>query len=831
MKERALLFSLALVFPSLQAQETYPPMHRLTWQEYEGTLVHWRKTFPQFASLESRGRSGQSMPVYLLTITDKSVPDTDKQICLVTTLHSGPERTGTTGAMAFAEWLLGDDPLAVETRQKQIVLIMPVVNPLAMFHTDRFRNEKGIDPYTGLGPLGKIWDIKSLSLNRPQDAPELVAVLSVIDDFRPEVHADLHGTGLQEYLPEQLGSRQMYHGQIMTEITGGAYSNYALRPWDWRVIEAMAAAGREAGFPSDRFEADAQRTFWGPELAPLGKKLWHGSPLFYSAHYGYAKYHTMVITQEVAWEQSLVARMKGLLRIGNGVWLEENRAGYPVDRMKHFVGHYVTSTGNHAAERRASRTELWSKQAAFSAGFLYPQTVGRESFVVATTAAAKKAVAVNDLPALKQNLRRLLGGAAEDIARFLDAGPEIKLAMESPPQILQEAKVEDDVLIERGIGFRLRLPYANVGDLDVRLNGRALVKDAPDGYQTWTAEGWTQIQVHVPPGSSEATGLYFITCDYQPGETRPTGWMPPTAVREQCATDQADATPATFTDVPYGSHFRQTMDVWLSESDPPRPVVFYLHGGGWAAQDKTDIHQHLDVRGLLDAGLSVASINYRFLIDAGAANVTPPLQWPLQDAARALQFLRSKASGWNLDKRRVAACGVSAGGCASLWLAMHADMAEPAGDDPVAKESTRVLFSATMAPQTSLDPGQLMEWIPNSEYGGHAFGYPGATRPEAFAPFLAHRDDHLADFQRYSPLSQASADDPPAFLFYPRQDKPPVKGEPQTDPTHSAVLGLMLQERLESLGVSCVVRYPGDGLPGESSLQQTLIQSLTSAKP
>ena len=31
--------------------------------------------------------------------------------------------------MAFAEWMLSDDPLAVETRRRQIILIMPVVNP------------------------------------------------------------------------------------------------------------------------------------------------------------------------------------------------------------------------------------------------------------------------------------------------------------------------------------------------------------------------------------------------------------------------------------------------------------------------------------------------------------------------------------------------------------------------------------------------------------------------------------------------------------------------------------------------------------------------------
>lgn len=146
---RLILILLALV-SSLAAQVKYPLMHRLTWEEYAGTLAHWRKAFPKVALLESRGMSGQNMPVYLLKITDPTVKSTDKQVCLVTTLHSGPERTGTTGAMAFAEWCLSDDPLAVETRKKQIVLIMPCVNPLVMFYTDRFRNEHGVDPYTGL---------------------------------------------------------------------------------------------------------------------------------------------------------------------------------------------------------------------------------------------------------------------------------------------------------------------------------------------------------------------------------------------------------------------------------------------------------------------------------------------------------------------------------------------------------------------------------------------------------------------------------------------------------------------------------------------------------
>ncbi|GEP42601.1 carboxylesterase family protein [Brevifollis gellanilyticus] len=827
---RHVAFILLTLLSLASAQEKYPPMHRLTWEEYAATLAHWSKKYPKVARLYNRGLSGLNMPVYLLRISDPTVKETDKQVCLVTTLHSGPERTGTTGAMAFAEWCLSDDPLAMETRKKQVVLVMPCVNPLAMFITDRFRNEHGVDPYTGTGRLGKLWDVKTVTLTKPEDAPELNAVLSVIDEYQPEVHVDLHGTGLQEYSPQQLGPRRMYHGQIMTEVTGGAYSNYALRPWDWRVTEAMIKAGQEAGFPSDRFEADAQRTFWGPELAPLGRKLWHGMPLFYSAHYSYAKYHTMIMTQEVAWEQSLVARMKGLLSIGNQVWMDEREPGYPVNRMRHFVGHYVTTYGKTATERRASRHELWNKQSDLALGFLYPQTDGRESFVVATTAAAKKLLAVDDLPALRSNLKSALGKYAANVERFIEEGPEIKLAMELAKEQLLSAQESADIKIEHGIGFRLRLPYKAPSGLVVQLNGAALKNNAVDGFTSWFADGFTQIQVSVPPAKVPTNGLFFITCAYEPDEKRPTGWMPPAEVQKASFTATADATPPTFTDLHYGEHFRQTMDLWLAKSEKPAPVLFYIHGGGWGAQDKGDIHQHLKVQDFLDKGIAVVSINYRFLVDANAAGVKPPLQWALHDAARALQFVRSKASEWNLDKSRVAASGVSAGGCSSLWLAMHDDMADPKSTDPIARASTRVLFTATKASQPSLDPQEIKEWIPNSEYGGHAFGYVGKKRPETFAPFLTNREQHLPDIQRYSPLAHASADDPPAYMVCTKDDKPPVKGEPQTDPTHSAVLGMMMQEKLKALGVPCEVHHPFDGQP-TTTIQEILLRGLAPATP
>lgn len=795
--------------------------------EYEGTLRFWKKQYPKWVTLQSRGISGQNMPVYLLKITDSSVPDTDKQVCLITTLHCGPERTGTTGAMAFAEWMLSDDPLAEETRRRQIMLIMPVINPLSLFHTDRWRNEYGVDPYAGLGSKGKIWDVKTLTVLKPEEAPELMAFLSVVDEYQPEVHADFHGTGLQEYASDQLGARRTYHGQIMTEITGGAYSNYALRPWDWRVTEAMIESGNAAGFPSDRFEADAQRTFWGKELAPLGKKLWHGMPMFYSAHYAYAKYHTLTITQEVAWEQSVIERMKGLLRIGNNVWGEERQPGYPVNRMKHFVGHYVAAYGDKASERRQCRIELWSKQSNLALGFMYPQTDGRESLVCTTTAKAKKAVAVHGLEELHSNLQKQFGESAGNIEQFIKAGPEIKLAMGTPNAQLLAAKEGDDVKFENGVSFRLRLPYRKPFEIEVQLNGQVLKSSSSDGFESWFADGFTQVQVNVPPAKSKNTELYFITCSYQPDEIRSTGWMPPAAVQKKNATSKADATPATYTDLSYGKHFRQSMDVWLAQSDKATPLVFYLHGGGWAAQDKTDIHQHLDVRAFLNAGISIVSVNYRLLQDANAANISPPLTWPLHDAKTALQFVRSNAKDWNIDKTRIAASGVSAGGCASLWLAMHDDMAETRNDDPITQESTRLYCAAVKAPQTSLDPKQLREWIPNYLYGGRAFGFSGATRAESFPPFLAARESILPDIQRYSPIEHASKDDPLIFMEFPNQDETPVAGEKQTDPTHSAVSGLMLQRKLQSFGVKSELRYLNDGTKDNTDMQSFLIHELS----
>lgn len=267
--------------------------------------------------------------------------------------------------------------------------------------------------------------------------------------------------------------------------------------------------------------------------------------------------------------------------------------------------------------------------------------------------------------------------------------------------------------------------------------------------------------------------------------------------------------PPTHANVPYGEHERQVLDFYQAKSDAPTPVVFAIHGGGWVNGSKDGYRNA--ARRYADAGISLVAINYRMVPEATEKGVEPPVKWPIADAARALQFVRSKAKEWNLDKTRIGATGGSAGGCSSLWLLYHDDLADPRSTDPVARESTRLSCAAVNGPQTTLDPKVVREWMPNATYGGHAFGVKAdkGEKGGAFQKFYDQREKLLPWIREYSPITHVTKDDPPVFMEFPSQKAPPVKGEKQADPTHSALLGMILMEKLKEAGVEGIIAYPG----------------------
>ena len=301
----------------------------------------------------------------------------------------------------------------------------------------------------------------------------------------------------------------------------------------------------------------------------------------------------------------------------------------------------------------------------------------------------------------------------------------------------------------------------------------------------------------------------------------------------------------TLANVPYGEHERQVLDFWKADSSEPTPVLFYIHGGGWLSNDKSLIELENGIDPLLKAGISVVSINYRYIKQtiltegetseaavrpATADEDFPPVKTPLEDAARALQFVRSQAAEWNLDKERVCVSGSSAGACSCLWLAFHPDMADPTSSDPVARESTRVWCAAVQAAQTTLDPKQMKEWTPNSRYGGHAFGFAWNPKDpdEEFRSFLANREAVLPWILEYSPYALVTEKVPPVYLIY---KAAPALGKEQEDPTHTANFGVKLAQKLMGFGSECELVYPGATDVRHSSIFDYLLHQLNSMRP
>ena len=255
----------------------------------------------------------------------------------------------------------------------------------------------------------------------------------------------------------------------------------------------------------------------------------------------------------------------------------------------------------------------------------------------------------------------------------------------------------------------------------------------------------------------------------------------------------------THANVPYGTHERQVLDFWQAKSGVAKtPLLFFVHGGGWMTGDKANPDF---LAKCLENGISVASINYRLIQDAQTAKIDPTVKACLDDAARALQYVRSNAEAWKIDKERIGGCGGSAGGFTTLWLAFCTDMADAKSRDPISRESTRLSCVMAFVPQTTLDPKQMQAWIPNNTYGNHAFGLP------SMEAFVAKRDELLPWIERFSPYALASKDDPPVLLFY---DNAPNLGQPYKDPPHCGNFGVGIAEKLKAVGIEHEINYNND---------------------
>lgn len=197
------------------------------------------------------------------------------------------------------------------------------------------------------------------------------------------------------------------------------------------------------------------------------------------------------------------------------------------------------------------------------------------------------------------------------------------------------------------------------------------------------------------------------------------------------------------------------LDLYLPKKslEKPRPLIVFIHGGGWQEGDKDGIIGLLFAM-IQDGAFVGASINYRLSGEA---------KWPAQiyDCKGALRWLRAHAKEYNFDPEKVGIMGISAGGHLVSLLGTSGGVAELEGNiGGNAEQSSRaqcvinlcgVGDMLTIKEQgTSLDPDS-----------------PSAPFMKLFGGPLSQ---HTKEATAASPVTYITADDPPFLHVHGTKD-------------------------------------------------------------
>ncbi len=280
-------------------------------------------------------------------------------------------------------------------------------------------------------------------------------------------------------------------------------------------------------------------------------------------------------------------------------------------------------------------------------------------------------------------------------------------------------------------------------------------------------------------------------------------------------TANAQTGPTTI-DVQYGDgHVRQRLDVYLPADalfGPPRPVLLFIHGGGWQGGDKNTTAAR--VNQFVRLGFVGVSINYRLSGDA-------PHPAQIHDCKAAIRWVRANAASLNADPQRIGIWGTSAGGHLVALVGTSGDV--PGLEGAVGPNGA--FPSDVQAVADWFGPTDLL-WIT----GTHGACNSPESRMVGVClqtlidnPNDPDLDDERAHVASASPVTHASPQDPPFLIQHGTAD-------PVVDPHH----GTLLKQALDGAGVSNALRFvqgAGHGLSADEELyvRRFMVETLNAA--
>ena len=224
---------------------------------------------------------------------------------------------------------------------------------------------------------------------------------------------------------------------------------------------------------------------------------------------------------------------------------------------------------------------------------------------------------------------------------------------------------------------------------------------------------------------------------------------------------------------------KQLFHLFLPDTVGSFPLVIFTHGGGYIEGTPnivlSAVERKQDIKYFLENGIAYASIGYRLINNNGPDN--EGVIKCLNDAKRALQFIRYYATDLHVDPTKVGLQGRSAGASTSFWLGTRSDMADPNSLNPILQQSTRVCAVDVYNPQATLD---LHRWETEvfNNFDGNGTNYTldsmanlmGFDRASNFYGGLDSLDQILVDpvlvqyREDVDQLAHLSQDDPPMFI-------------------------------------------------------------------
>ncbi len=158
-------------------------------------------------------------------------------------------------------------------------------------------------------------------------------------------------------------------------------------------------------------------------------------------------------------------------------------------------------------------------------------------------------------------------------------------------------------------------------------------------------------------------------------------------------------------DVAYGPDARQRLDIFTPATgfDPSRPVLVFVHGGGFIAGDKhaegSPFYSNIGQWAVRN-GCNGVVITYR---------LAPKHQWPsgIEDLRAAVDFIQQQGAGYGIGGNRVFLMGQSAGAAHVASYVAHANLYAPRAHGVSGIILLSGIYNYAVMPPSPMEPAYL----------------------------------------------------------------------------------------------------------------------------